>query len=97
LEARADSRDRLSPALAVGKRIVETRAPLAVELCPRQAVHPAVVAFAQPPIEQHRDLGAEERDLRGLDGAVQVGGEDDVDAVVPSPRAQLPGLLAPGC
>jgi hypothetical protein len=95
VESPDDPCDRLAPALAAGEGLVEPSPALRVEARPRHPVHPPVVALAQPPVEHDGDPRALERDARGLDGPIQVGRDDDIDAIVASARPEGTGLLAP--
>jgi hypothetical protein len=61
----------------------------------RRAVELAVVALAQARVLHEREPRCTERDFGGLDGASQVGAEDDIDTVVQAPLAKLAGQLAP--
>jgi hypothetical protein len=59
------------------------------------AVELAVVALAQPPVEQHRDVAAGEGDPDRLDRSVQVGAEHRREPVVTPPLPQPDRLTSP--
>ena len=69
-------------ALAAGERRLDPPQPLSVDLRNRAPVQLAIVALAQTRVPANRQAGPGESDLGRLDGAAQVGGEDDLDPVV---------------
>ena len=56
----------------------------------RCSVALAVVALAEPPVRQDRDVGRTERDRGRLHRSAQIRREDGVDAVVPPPGCRAP-------
>jgi hypothetical protein len=88
-EAALDSSNGLAPALAARIGTIETLPSRALELVAARAVPFAVVAFSQAPVVEDRDAGIAEGDLCRLGGSPKVGGEDDLDAIVPPAFAEL--------
>src|SRR6185503_18807892 len=91
VEERRNASHRPAVALASGEREVDPAASLGGDRLRRRAVQLAVVDLAEAPVEEHGDVRRSERDLGGLDGSGQVGGEDGVDPVVAPALAQLLG------
>jgi hypothetical protein len=73
---------RRAIALADGKGLVDVLQARHFYLDGGRAVELAVVAFAQPPVEQHGDAAAFEGDRRCVARTPEVGSEDCGDAVV---------------
>jgi hypothetical protein len=90
-EEAADARCGLPPAFPARIRPVQVLAPAGVQLGHRHPVAPPVVAFAQPPVIQHRDRGLGEGNGCCLGSPGQVGAEHRRDPVAPA-AAQLPRL-----
>lgn len=74
-------------ALATGERFIDVSGPLGLDEGHRPAVELSVVAFTQAGVLVDGQWGVGEGDLRGLHGAVQIGGEDCDDAVVAAAAA----------
>jgi hypothetical protein len=89
-----DSLRGLAPALASRVGLIEVLGAGALERVSRRAVLLAVVALSQAPIVENRDGGVAEGDLGRLDGAREIGAEDDLDAVVPPAFPELAGEQA---
>src|SRR3954449_13221723 len=94
-EGRPNPLDRLTPRLALGPRLVGMGGTLGIEQGARHAVQRPVVALPEPLVEGDRDSAARERDVGCLDRAGEVGAEDLVDTVAPSPLAEPARLLPP--
>jgi hypothetical protein len=92
----ADPGHRLAPALASRVGSVEVVGPAAVHIGRRGAALPPVVALAQPPVGQHRDVAATERDRGGLRCPGQIRAEHRGQPVAPAASPEFGGLgLAP--
>jgi hypothetical protein len=74
--------DAVAVALTARERTID-KASTRVELADRRTVEVAVVALAKACVGPNLDVGSLERDLRGLNGASQVGGEHAHNPVVP--------------
>jgi hypothetical protein len=90
-----DSLGSLAPALARWMRMIEMLRSGAIEFVSRRTVLFAIVAFSQAPVMENRDRGIAEGDLGCLDGAPEIGGEDDSDSIVPPAFPEVSGKQAP--
>ena len=94
VQERLDPLHRLAPASRLGKGLIERVRPLRVQLRRRRrsggrSCTPAAASHGRS------DVGADERNLRGLDRASEVGDVDCRDSVVATTVAELPARPRP--
>jgi len=88
-EEASDAGNGLPPAFAILIGPVQMLAPASMQLGHAHPVALPVIAFAQPPVIQHRDPGGAEGNRRCLGSTRQVGAEHGGDPVADAAAAQL--------